>query len=355
MSKYLKVLIIFLILVTMLQSIAYADEITSDLVPKMTSNNAPNGVASASSIWSTGHQPYRVFDKVDTDNGWSTIQGVTTGWIAYEFDVPTIVNDYVLRARSHYAGDLNGQCPKNWTFEGWDGTNWVVLDSRTNISGWKLGLQKEFAFSNQVAYKKYRLNISENNGYKGFTTLGEFQMKQKMFSDPKAPLNLYGKTDNVSNQLIWDTVSDAVSYNLKRSLTVGGPYTTISTVTTTTYIDTNLEPNLTYYYVVTAINNAGSESSNSNEVSLSTSVTQPINNNRALLTITLVNGLEQEYDLSMTEVEGFISWYNDVSDGTKAGVYAFEKTFNLANFLSRKEYISFSKIEAFEVSEYEID
>src|SRR4029077_8629209 len=69
--------------------------------------------------------------------------------------------------------------------------------------------------------------------------------------------------------LTWNAASGAVSYNVKRSTTSGGTYTTISTagaVTTTSYPDTGLTNGTTYYYVVSAVNGAG-ESANSTEAS----------------------------------------------------------------------------------------
>jgi hypothetical protein len=44
--------------------------------------------------------------------------------------------------------------------------------------------------------------------------------------------------------------------------------------------------------------------------------------------------------------------YNGRAAGTGAEVYTINKSFNKANFLSRKDYIAFSKIETFEVNEY---
>lgn len=168
---------------------------------------------------------------------------------------------------------------------------------------------------------------------------------------PGIPSGLTATGGNTKVDLNWTAVSGATSYNVKRSTTAGGPYTPIATnVTGTTYTDTAVINGTTYYYIVTAVNAVG-ESANSNEASATPAA--PVTN-RALLVITLVNGLEKEYDLSMDEVNAFINWYNGRAGGTGSEVYAFNKNFNLANFLSRKEYISYSKIETFEVNEYKV-
>jgi beta-glucanase (GH16 family) len=65
--------------------------------------------------------------------------------------------------------------------------------------------------------------------------------------------------------LAWNMVDNAPYYNVKRSLTSGGPYTTIAT-TGKGYTDTSVIPDTTYYYVVSAVNGPA-ESANSSEVS----------------------------------------------------------------------------------------
>ena len=64
--------------------------------------------------------------------------------------------------------------------------------------------------------------------------------------------------------LSWTASSGAASYNVKRSLTSGGPYTTVANPTVPSYTDTGLTNDTTYYYVVSGVN-AGGESANSTE------------------------------------------------------------------------------------------
>ncbi|MGG4496027.1 discoidin domain-containing protein [Brevibacillus reuszeri] len=71
----------------------------------------------------------------------------------------------------------------------------------------------------------------------------------------------------------------------------------------------------------------------------------------ALLVIKMISGLEKEFDLTSTEVDTFIDWYNNRADGRGKETYMFEKDMK-GPFTARKDYVAFSKIQSFEVMEY---
>jgi hypothetical protein len=83
---------------------------------------------------------------------------------------------------------------------------------------------------------------------------------------PPAPAGLAAVAGDAQVALNWNAVTNAASYNVKRSTMNGGPYTTITSVTATSFTDTGLVNGTTYYYVVSAVN-IGGESTNSTEVS----------------------------------------------------------------------------------------
>jgi hypothetical protein len=69
-------------------------------------------------------------------------------------------------------------------------------------------------------------------------------------------------------ELAWDAVTGdptLYGYEVRRSGTSGGPYTTIATVTGTSLIDTSVVQGATYYYVVRALDTSFNRSGNSNE------------------------------------------------------------------------------------------
>ena len=93
-------------------------------------------------------------------------------------------------------------------------------------------------------------------------------------SAPAVPTDLMATAGNAQVSLNWNASSGATSYNLKRSTTTGGPYTQISSPSSTTFTDTGLTNGTKYFYVVSASNSAG-QSANSAEVSVTPAIAAP--------------------------------------------------------------------------------
>ncbi len=82
---------------------------------------------------------------------------------------------------------------------------------------------------------------------------------------PATPTGLKATAGNAQVSLTWNASAGATTYNLKRSTTNGGPYSTITSPAVTNYSDTSVTNGTTYYYVVSSVNSAG-ESANSSQV-----------------------------------------------------------------------------------------
>lgn len=83
---------------------------------------------------------------------------------------------------------------------------------------------------------------------------------------PPTPTGVSASAGNAQATISWSASSGATSYNVKRSTTSGGPYTTVGSPAASPFTNTGLTNGTTYYYVVSAVNSAG-ESGNSTQVS----------------------------------------------------------------------------------------
>ena len=85
---------------------------------------------------------------------------------------------------------------------------------------------------------------------------------------PAAPTGLTATPGNNEVELFWTAPTGGVAFNVKRSTTSGGPYTTIAgDVTGAGYLDYAVTNGVTYYYVVSALDTGG-EGPNSVQVSV---------------------------------------------------------------------------------------
>ncbi|WP_248931000.1 S-layer homology domain-containing protein [Paenibacillus hamazuiensis] len=118
--------------------------------------------------------------------------------------------------------------------------------------------------------------------------------------------------------LSWNAVPGAASYNVKRSTTSGGAYTVIaSQLNANGYTDTGVKNGTTYYYVVTAANEAG-ESANSAEASATP--TAPLQAPASPSGLTAVKG-NRQISLNWGAVTGAAS-YNVYQSRANNGPYA---------------------------------
>ena len=131
---------------------------------------------------------------------------------------------------------------------------------------------------------------------------------------PATPTNLVASGGNGQVGLSWSVSSGATSYNVGRSTTSGGPYTTIASPTGTSYTDTGVTNGTTYYYVVAAVNTAGT-SANSSQVSATPQLAVP-----ATPTNLVASGGNGQVGLSWSVSSGATS-YNVGRSTTSGGPY----------------------------------
>lgn len=144
---------------------------TINKVPRMTSNTAPSGTASANSEINATYAAWKAFDWDDATFWNSTAGGV--GWLAYEFSAAKTIAYYELQCNPTYVS----RSPKTWTFEGWNGTNWIVLDTQTNAPAWTAGEIRGYEVASPASYIKYRLNITASQD-DSYIALGAFILRE---------------------------------------------------------------------------------------------------------------------------------------------------------------------------------
>ncbi len=127
-------------------------------------------------------------------------------------------------------------------------------------------------------------------------------------SKPNTPSGVEATASSSYITVTWNSVSGADYYNVYRSTSASGTYSSVSTVYSTTYTDYNVNAGTTYYYKVTAENSAG-------ESGKSSYASAKINSGGGG-----GGGNEQHYGPVITEVSGSVSGnYITVKWKTKSG------------------------------------
>ena len=110
----------------------------------------------------------------------------------------------------------------------------------------------------------YLLWVVNNSGV---PAVAPFLRVSGFSAPPPAPAGLTAVGAVAQVNLSWNAASLATGYNVKRSTTSGGPYSTIApNVAGTSYSDTAVTGGTTYHYVVSGVNSAG-EGPNSSQAS----------------------------------------------------------------------------------------
>jgi hypothetical protein len=116
---------------------------------KMTDNTNPSGTAADSDSTADA---FKAFDLSNTTS--VEITG-TNGWVSYEPPSAMAADAYTLCATS--SSSTVTRTPTTWQFQGYDGADWVTLDSREGETGWAPGERRYYEFVNETAYDAYRL------------------------------------------------------------------------------------------------------------------------------------------------------------------------------------------------------
>jgi hypothetical protein len=126
------------------------------IVPVMTSNTTPSGIAASSGVW-TNNPTYEAWTAFNSTQ-FGYLANVGPFWLSYEFPTSRAVSNYAIGATT--SGSM-----RDWTFEGWNGVSWVVLHTVTNYlaASWSSSGYTSPDIGNTTAYIRYRFNCTAVN------------------------------------------------------------------------------------------------------------------------------------------------------------------------------------------------
>lgn len=253
-------------------------------------------------------------------------------------NIDALVGDRVVTLTWHDMVNAESYIIKRATTKG--GPYTLVADQITTNT------YTESNLSNATPY--YYIIIAKKN------SVGESQPSNEIEVIPgvQRPTNVIIQKVDAGIRLSWDLVNDASSYKVKRSETLEGPYTTIQdNITGTDYVDTSIQNNKIYYYVLSANNHLG-ESPGTKPISV---YVKNDSKERYILLITLINGMQKEYDISSETAVEFIKWYTNRGNGIGTPFFTlFNEEKKEAVYGNSKDYIGFNTILYYQLNEYKI-
>lgn len=168
----------------------------------------------------------------------------------------------------------------------------------------------------------------------------------------QAPTNILIEERDNTAKISWDIVEGASTYKIKRSDTIDGTYTVIKDgITGSSYIDNTIMNNKRYYYVISAINAIG-ESPESYPVYIHIKNSEK---ERYKLLVTLINGMQKEYDINSETSIKFIKWYMNRANGIGAPFFTLFNEQKQYVYGNSKDYIGFNTILYYQLNEYKIE
>ena len=157
-------------------------------MPTLT-GNTPNVLTSG--IYGSSYQAWEAFDASTAySSSWLSELWETPAWIGYNFGSDRLVTQYQLRNSN---GSLTSRAPKDWTLQGWNGSSWVTVDTRTNQTGWVSGTPRTYNVATPGYFSQYRVRITDDNDARSgvvVISLSDVQFRGCQGTTLPSPLNV---------------------------------------------------------------------------------------------------------------------------------------------------------------------
>lgn len=134
----------------------YGSELTSVLTGE-------NAAVDSSGNYSNSYPAWHAFD-ASASSMWLSSLWQTPAWISYEWQSPKFVDQYSI---TYSNGRITTRAPSVWELQGWNGSAWIAVDSRSGQTHWKGVETRSYTVQSPGSYSKYRLHIKDDNDVRG--------------------------------------------------------------------------------------------------------------------------------------------------------------------------------------------
>lgn len=128
----------------------------------------PSGTVSSTNTFSGSTVAANAFcDAASYDTNHRVLANISTQspiQIDYTFPAATVVNAYRVMSNGYSDSSAGERAPKSIKFYGSnDGIEWTELDDRSHETGWVMNEMRQYEFTNETAYAKYRIEFHACN------------------------------------------------------------------------------------------------------------------------------------------------------------------------------------------------
>lgn len=149
--------------------------LSSKTVNTYGSNTTTGGTATADSNFGAGYEADKAFDS-NNATYWLSANSALPHNLEYQHASAKTIRKYTIIAPPAAVADAT-MAPKTWTFEYYNGSTWIVVDTQTLVANWTANESRSYTFSSAASAANWRINTTATqNGT--FASIAELQMNE---------------------------------------------------------------------------------------------------------------------------------------------------------------------------------